>query len=68
MKDSKFTVGVDYGTDSVRSVIIDISNGDEIGSSVFYYPGWEAGKYCNPSKNQFRQHPQDYVDGLEYFC
>jgi len=31
----------------------------------FHYPRWKEGKYCNPSKNEFRQHPQDYIDGLE---
>ncbi len=63
---SKYTLGVDYGTDSVRTVIIDTSNGTEISSSVFEYPRWKAGKYCNPAKNQFRQHPLDYIEGLEY--
>ena len=65
MKNEAFVIGVDYGTDSVRSVIIDAMNGNEIASSVFYYPRWRDGLYCNPSKNQFRQHPLDYVEGLE---
>jgi len=60
-----FVIGVDYGTDSVRSVIVDSSNGNEISSSVFYYPRWRDGLYCVPSANQFRQHPLDYVEGLE---
>ena len=58
-------IGVDYGTDSVRSVIINTKNGKEIGSAVFYYPRWKKGKYCDPAANQFRQHPLDYVEGLE---
>jgi len=62
---SKYTIGVDYGTDSVRALIVDASNGKEIASDVFYYPRWKAGKYCVPSQNQFRQHPLDYVEGLE---
>ncbi|HWB25501.1 MAG TPA: ribulokinase [Chitinophagaceae bacterium] len=61
----KFVIGVDYGTDSVRSVIIDASNGDEIASSVFFYPRWRDGLYCEPAQNQFRQHPLDYIEGLE---
>src|SRR5215204_6795278 len=60
-----YVIGVDYGTDSVRSVLVDAANGSEITSSVFYYPRWKQGKYCNPSANQFRQHPLDYVEGLE---
>jgi L-ribulokinase len=62
---AKYTIGVDYGTDSVRSIIVDASNGKEIASEVFYYPRWKEGKYCVPSQNQFRQHPLDYVEGLE---
>ena len=65
MENTNFVIGVDYGTDSVRSIIVDASNGIEICSDIFYYPRWKAGAYCNPSINQFRQHPQDYIDGLE---
>jgi L-ribulokinase len=60
-----FVIGVDYGTDSVRSVIVNAANGKELASSVFYYPRWQEGLYCNAAQNQFRQHPLDYVEGLE---
>lgn len=58
-------MGVDYGSDSVRTVLVDAADGRELAASVFYYPRWKAGKYCRPSENQFRQHPLDYVEGLE---
>jgi L-ribulokinase len=64
MKDA-FVIGVDYGTDSVRSVLIDAHTGEEKAASVFYYPRWEEGLYCNASLHQFRQHPLDYAEGLE---
>ncbi|KAI9432505.1 L-ribulokinase [Russula earlei] len=63
---SSYVIGVDYGTDSVRSVIINTADGYEVASSVFYYPRWKDGLYCNASDNLFRQHPLDYVEGLEY--
>lgn len=65
MPDKKYAIGVDFGTDSVRSIIVDTSNGTEMAASVFHYPRWKAGLYCNPSANQFRQHPLDYIEGLE---
>ncbi len=58
-------MGIDYGTDSVRSVILDATDGNEAASSVFYYPRWKKGLYCEPGINQFRQHPLDYIEGLE---
>ena len=65
MKNDAFVIGVDYGTDSVRSVIVNAANGAEIASAVFYYPRWKNALYCQPVSNQFRQHPLDYVEGLE---
>jgi L-ribulokinase len=62
----QFVIGVDYGTDSVRSIIINAKNGTEIASSIFYYPRWKEGLYCNASLNQFRQHPLDYIEGLAH--
>jgi len=66
MASKAYVIGVDYGTDSVRTIIVDTSNGSEIASSVFPYPRWRDGLFCDPAKNQFRQHPRDYVEGLEH--
>ena len=63
---SKYVIGVDYGTDSVRSLLVDAATGEELALSVFEYPRWKKGLFCNPSKNQFRQHPFDYIEGLEF--
>jgi L-ribulokinase len=62
----KYVIGIDYGTDSVRSVVVDTTNGQIAGSSVFEYPRWKKGLYCDPSVNRFRQHPLDYIEGLEH--
>ena len=65
MKSGTAVIGVDYGTDSVRTVIVDAGNGREIASAVFPYPRWDKGLYCDPPANRFRQHPRDYLEGLE---
>lgn len=65
-KMNKYVIGIDYGTDSARTVIVNAQNGDELASSVMYYPRWKKGLYCDPSKNQYRQHPLDYMETLEY--
>ena len=62
----KYVIGLDYGSDSARAVIINAETGEELASSVKYYPRWMEGKYCIPSANQYRQHPQDYIDVLEF--
>lgn len=61
----RFVIGVDFGTDSVRSLLVDADNGQEIASAVVHYPRWRDGLYCHPAQNQFHQHPIDYVESLE---
>lgn len=65
MRNDAFVIGIDFGTDSVRSLIVNASNGEEIAAAVHYYPRWRDGLYCNASEHQFRQHPLDYVESLE---
>ena len=65
MKEEKYVVGVDYGTDSVRSIIVNALTGEEIASSIHHYARWKQQLYCDASINQFRQHPLDYIEGLE---
>jgi L-ribulokinase len=60
----KYVIGIDFGTDSVRSVLVNALNGEIAGSSVFEYPVWKKGQYCDPSVNSFRQHPSEYTEGL----
>lgn len=59
-------IGVDFGTDSVRAVVSDCTNGRELGAAVFAYPRWKNGEYCDSSAMRFRQHPKDYLEGLEH--
>lgn len=63
--ENKYVIGLDYGSDSARALIVNASNGQTLATAVKYYPRWKEGKYCNPAINQYRQHPQDYIDVLE---
>ncbi len=65
MSAKKYVIGLDYGTDSVRALLVDAQNGAEIACAVSLYKRWAQGKYCQPELSQFRQHPLDYIEGME---
>jgi L-ribulokinase len=61
-----FTLGIDFGTNSVRAVVVDCSNGREISSCVIDYPSGKRGVLLDPrDPNLARQYPGDYFYGLE---
>ena len=61
----KTVIGLDFGSDSVRAILVEATNGHVIASSVSNYPRWAAGKWSDASKSQFRQHPLDYLECME---
>ncbi len=63
-ENAHYVLGADFGSDSVRVVILDAANGRVAGQSVVHYPRWKKGLYCDPRANRFRQHPLDYVESL----
>ena len=60
-----YVIGLDYGTDSVRAVLINSESGEELATSVHWYQRWKNKQFCDPANNQFRQHPLDHIEGLE---
>jgi len=61
----RLSIGVDYGTNSVRALIVDVADGSEVASAVFEYPSGEAGILLDPADpNVARQHPGDYIEGF----
>ncbi|MBN1302558.1 MAG: ribulokinase [Melioribacteraceae bacterium] len=63
---SYYSIGLDFGTNSCRSVIVDLSDGNELASYVFNYPSGDAGVIVSKEDpNLARQNPADYIDGIK---
>jgi L-ribulokinase len=60
-----YTIGLDYGTNSVRTLIVNVANGKEIATAVWGYEHGQAGVILARDPNLARQHPADYVKGAE---
>lgn len=61
----QYTIGLDYGTNSVRALIVNVANGAEIASAVWGYEHGTQGVILSRDPNLARQHPADYVKGAE---
>ena len=60
----KYLIGLDFGSDSVRAVLVS-SSGAMVATAVHPYARWKEGRYSDPSISMFRQHPLDYLEGVE---
>ena len=60
----KKVIGIDYGSDSARAVLVDVENGNIISTVAAVYPRWSEGRYCDAAASSFRQHPLDYTEVL----
>ena len=61
------TLGIDYGTSSVRAMVVRCRDGHELATAVFDYPSGHQGVLLDPrDPNVARQHPGDYLTGLEH--
>ncbi|MGI5077589.1 ribulokinase [Treponema maltophilum] len=63
-KNEHFVLGADFGSDSVRVVVLDAADGSVQGSDVHFFERWKKGLYCDPKENRFRQHPLDYIESF----
>ena len=63
---AKYAIGLDYGTNSVRALIVNVANGREVGTAVWNYAhGTNGVILAQADPNLARQHPADYVQGAE---
>ena len=63
--EKRFAIGIDYGTNSVRALIVDVADGREVATSVCDYPSGDQGILLDPKDpNLARQNPADYLEGL----
>lgn len=61
----RYVIGLDYGTDSARGLLVDAATGNVAASAVAAYERWSRGEYCNADVSRFRQHPLDYMEALD---
>ena len=62
---ARYTIGLDYGTNSIRALVVDTANGRQVGTAVWNYEHGTAGVILSRDPNLARQHPADYVKGAE---
>jgi len=63
-KNDAYAIGLDYGSDSARAVLVDAFDGTVVAQSVCEYSRWKKGLYCDSKAQKFRQHPLDYIESL----
>lgn len=62
----KLVAGIDYGSDSVRVLLVEAETGITVSEGACAYPRWMKKEYCNPGIVRYRQHALDYIEGLEH--
>jgi len=65
LADDKYIIGLDFGTDTARALLVNAANGREESTAVSAYKRWNQGKYTDASKNMYRHHPLDYIDSMQ---
>jgi L-ribulokinase len=62
---ARYTIGLDYGTNSIRALIVNVANGDEVATAVWNYAHGTQGVVLGNDPNLARQHPADYIKGAD---
>src|SRR5512147_302931 len=60
-----YAIGLDYGTNSVRTLLVNVANGREVATAVWGYEHGDTGVILSRDPNLARQHPADYARGAE---
>ncbi|MGB9894141.1 MAG: FGGY family carbohydrate kinase, partial [Candidatus Saccharicenans sp.] len=64
-KKRAFSLGLDFGTNSARALVVDTASGQEVSTAVVNYPSGEAGILLDPKDpNLARQNPADYLESM----
>ncbi|ATX75959.1 MAG: ribulokinase [Reinekea forsetii] len=61
---TQYVAGIDFGTDSVRWLVVNAVTGEEVGEAVSYFQQWAKGEFCKPEIQQYRQHPADILAAM----
>lgn len=61
----QYVIGIDFGSDSVRAILVDTNSAQTLQTAVAEYPRWKEKKYCDDKISQYRQHPMDYLECME---
>ena len=62
---ARYTIGLDFGTNSVRALIVNVASGREVATAVWNYEHGSEGVILSRDPSLARQHPADYVKGTE---
>lgn len=60
----QYVIGIDFGSDSVRAIVVDAISGRGISEAHAAYRRWGDGRFQHPEKQVFRQHPLDYIESF----